>query len=114
MRRAFNQTKNCQLASDVLIADHFFARLKGLMFTKNLPAGRGLVIKPCTQIHMFWMNYALDVVFVDSNGVVVGLVERIAPGKISPMFRKATSCIELPEGTISDTRTTLGDRIEVN
>ena len=95
------------------MADNFFARLKGLLGTKNLPAGRGLLIKPCRQIHMFWMTYAIDAVFIDKENTVVGLVERIAPSKVSPMFGKATSCLELPEGTISDTGTAIGDSLEI-
>jgi uncharacterized membrane protein (UPF0127 family) len=111
--RVFNQSKNCQLASDASMADHFFARLKGLLGTKNLPAGRGLLIKPCRQIHMFWMTYAIDAVFIDKDNTVVGLVERIAPGQVSPMFKKATSCLELPQGTISDTGTAFGDKLDL-
>jgi uncharacterized membrane protein (UPF0127 family) len=95
------------------VADHFFARLKGLLLTKDLPAGHGLLLKPCSQIHMFGMSYAIDAVFIDAQSAVVGLVEAIKPGQLSPMFRKAKACLELPAGTISGTGTKLGDKIEL-
>jgi uncharacterized membrane protein (UPF0127 family) len=49
---------------------------------------------------MFFMKYAIDVVFVDKDLRVVRLVEGLAPGKISPKVREAQSVIELPVGTI--------------
>lgn len=62
---------------------------------------------------MFGMAYPIDVVFVSRQNVVVGLVENIAPGKVSPYFKDASYCLELPAGTICDTGTGLGDAIDI-
>ncbi len=99
------------LASRARIADTFIARLVGLLKTHALAAGDGLYIAPCTQIHMFGMKYAIDVVFMDRQGQVVGLCEKIEPGQISPLFSRAFSCIEIPPGTIGATMTEKGDLI---
>jgi uncharacterized protein len=93
------------------MADGFVSRLKGLLLTKSLPAGRGLYLSPCTQIHMFGMTYAIDAVFIDKQNAVVGLVEDIGPWGLSPLFMKATGCLELPAGTISSTGTKVGDMV---
>ena len=100
-----------ELASEVTIADRFHTRLMGLLGTKSLPQGRGLYLDPCNQIHMFGMTYAIDAVFIDRHHEVVGLVEAIAPGSLSPQFPKAVGCLELPAGTISSTGTQLGDKL---
>lgn len=105
----FNETRRCLIADNSKIANNFFTRLKGLLGTKSLESGKGLFIIPCSQIHMFGMKYPIDVVFIDKSNNVVGLVERIAPGRVSPSFRKSVGCLELPAGTISATGTALGD-----
>lgn len=110
----FNKTKGIMLADRGRIADGFVDRLIGLLKTasENFVFGDGLFIVPCNQIHMFGMKYAIDVVFVDKQGVVVGLTERIGPGQMSKMFPKAHACLELPAGVIGDTGTSEGDEIE--
>ena len=46
------------LAQKVEMADSFLARLKGLMFRKELPKGCGLLLAPCLQIHTCFMRFA--------------------------------------------------------
>jgi len=86
--KAFNRSKQSMLSSELSIADNFFLRLKGLLFTGNLPAGKGLYITPCQAIHMIGMTYAIDCVFVDKQGLVVGLCKAIRPWALSPLFKK--------------------------
>lgn len=100
------------LASAADVADTFFARLVGLLRTPGLEPGQGLYIAPCSQIHMFGMKYAIDVVFMDKKGIVVGLCKSIPPGKASALYARAHGCVELPAGTIEDTGTQEGDEIE--
>jgi hypothetical protein len=71
------------------------------MGTKSLADGHGLWIKPCNQVHMFFMKYSIDLVFIDRSHRVVRLVEGLAPGKISPKVKEAESVLELPVGTIA-------------
>ncbi len=99
------------IADNSKVAGNFFLRLKGLLGTDSLPPATGLFIVPCSQIHMFGMRYAIDVVFMDKSNCVVGIVEQIGPGQMSKSFRKAAGCLELPAGTISDTGTAVGDII---
>lgn len=83
----------------------------GLLDRTSLEEGEGLLLTSCQSIHMFGMRFAIDAVFLDKNGVVVGILEDFAPGKLSKIFGKAKSCLELPAGTIKKTGTTLGDVI---
>lgn len=109
--RFINETNNQILAERATMARSFFTRLKGLLGTRSLEPGAGLLIEPCKSIHMFGMHYAIDVVFLDRAYNVVGLVQDIEPGKMSKVYGKARSALELPSGTIAATGTALGDRL---
>ena len=65
---------------DVEIAKNFFSRLRGLMFRQKLETGRGLLLAPCDGVHMFFMRFAIDVVYLDKNfcikKIVVFVLER--------------------------------------
>lgn len=109
--KIINLTQNTILAKNCKVADRFFLRFKGLMGEKNLPQGSGLLITPCSSIHMFFMRFPLDVVFIDKDNRAVYLIEGIRPWRLSPVVWKACSAIELPAGTIKASYTTIGDRL---
>lgn len=106
-----NQTRGTTLATDARVADNFASRLRGLLYSKQIVPGEGLLIKPCSQIHMIGMAYAIDALFLDDDFKVVGIVDDIKPMQVSKAFSKATACLELPSGTISSTGTQIGDQL---
>lgn len=111
-RRSYlNVTRQAYLARSAAVADNFLSRLRGLLFSAPLAPGDGLYIEPCPSIHMFGMTYAIDCVFLDKEGTVVGLVESIPPGGMSPYFGKASGCLEIPAGIIAATKTQVGDKL---
>lgn len=110
--RIINHTQNSLIADQVRIADNFLSRLVGLLDRKEIQAGEALIITNCQQIHMFFMKFSIDVIFIDQRNIVVGLVENIAPFAMSPIFFQAHRSIELPPGAIAQTRTSLGDAIQ--
>jgi uncharacterized membrane protein (UPF0127 family) len=110
-RRLINNTKQTTLAERARVADNFLSRLRGLLFSPPLKNGEGLYITHCPSIHMFWMTYAIDAVFLDKQLNVVALVENIGPNKVSAYYKNAADCLELPVGTISGTGTQVGDLI---
>ena len=66
-----NLTRKTIVSCNLRIADSFFSRLKGLLGTVGLPDGDALLLRPCNNIHMFGMKYAIDVAFVDDQGKVL-------------------------------------------
>ncbi|OKY54318.1 DUF192 domain-containing protein [Megasphaera cerevisiae] len=82
------------------VADSFWERLRGLLGTKQLPDHTGLLLKKCNSIHMFFMRYALDIVYVDRNFQIIKLVHNVRPWQISGCW-KAAHTIEVPVGTIA-------------
>jgi uncharacterized membrane protein (UPF0127 family) len=87
------------VAEHVEVANTIWSRFIGLMFRRELPPGHGLVIRPCNSIHMFFMRFALDVVFIDGDGRVVRVLDSIRPWRASSLVRGAKAAIELPAGT---------------
>jgi uncharacterized protein len=106
-----NQTRGTTLASDTRVADSYLSRLRGLLYSKPIVAGQGLLLKPCNSIHMIGMTYSIDAIFLDDDFKVVAAVEEIKPMQVSKLFRDATACLELPSGTISNTGTQVGDQL---
>lgn len=98
------------------VAASFMSRFMGLMFRKELQ--RGLILKlPNTRsrrgsaIHMFFMRMPLDIVFADSNMRVVDTVS-IDPWKTYTPKAAAQYVIELEKGTITASKTQIGDELE--
>ena len=61
------------------VARTMFARMKGLIGTKSLPPGEGLLIVRCGAIHTFFMSFAIDATFLDRDDRVVKIVRGIRP-----------------------------------
>jgi len=110
--RITNLTKNTTIAINAKVAKSFQDRLVGLLKHSALLQGEALIITHCQQIHMFFMKFAIDAIFVSRKQKVVGIVENILPGHISPIFFNANYCIELPVGSIASSQTTVGDLLK--
>ncbi len=107
-----SMTHNTVLAEKCGHARTFFARFRGLQLKKDLPAGSGLLITPCNSIHMFFMRFPIDAVFIDKDGLVLHIEEGIRPWRVSKVVKKSRSVLELPSGTAAATGTKPGDRLE--
>ena len=83
---------------EILIADSFFTRLAGLMFRKPLPAATGLLLTPCNSVHMCFMRFAIDVVYVDKDYTVLKVVKNLRPWLGLSMCNKAWATVEVAAG----------------
>ena len=54
-------------------------RLRGLIGTRHLPPGEGMLILRCNAIHTFFMAFAIDATFLDRHDRVVKVVRNIHP-----------------------------------
>ena len=61
------------------VARTMFARIKGLIGTKRLPPGEGMLILYCNAIHTFFMSFSIDATFLDRDDRVVKVVRNIPP-----------------------------------
>ena len=72
-----------------------------------------MVIEPCNSVHMLFMRYPLDILFLDGQGKVVFMYRGIKPWRVGRIVKGAKMAIELPEGAIGESRTEVGDVVEV-
>ena len=88
------------------------SRNRGLLGREGLPAGHAIVIAPSNSIHMFFMRFAIDVLFVAKDGRVLKVCENLRPWRVALAWR-AFAVIEGPVGMIERTGTRAGDRLAV-
>lgn len=112
MKAAFTKSGK-ELATDVTVAASFTSRLRGLLGRSSLPAGEGLLIKPCKGIHTFFMKFSIDVIFLDRDNRIVALNLSLPPNRMTRIYLKAVSVLELPAGTIGGT-VAVGDAIDIS
>lgn len=112
VKQMCNKTNNAPLVQQLRIADTFWSRLKGLLGTSSLPAGHGLLITPCSSIHMFGMRYAIDVVFLDRSYRVLKILHSLPPGGAARCPGSA-HVLELPSGTLLNTTVSVNDQLTI-
>ncbi|MGB2579243.1 hypothetical protein AAIR98_001162 [Elusimicrobium simillimum] len=98
--KAINQANDFVLAAHVETAKTFWSRMKGLLGRANLPEGYGMLITNCNGIHMFFMRFAIDAVFLDYEGKVLAILRDFKPWRVSKMYWGAKNVLELPAGTV--------------
>src|SRR5262245_27240219 len=111
--RAHNRTRDAVVADRVEWAGSSGSRRKGLLGRDRFDEGEGLYIVPCQWVHMFGMKFAIDVLFLASDGRVLALHHGLKPGTISKLVWRADGVLELPEGTLVRTGTVVGDVVDL-
>lgn len=106
-----NATRGSVLATHAAMADTGVRRFVGLLGTRSLPTGDGLVIVPSQGVHTVGMQYAIDVVFVDRGLRVVEVRKSLRPFRMTHLNWRAHSVLELPAHTIEQTGTLVGDEL---
>lgn len=91
-----NKNKKVLLLEKVIIAKNFKDRLKGLMFKETLEPKTGLLLVNCKSIHMFFMKFSLDLIFLDKNMNILKITKNIKPGKIDLGIKNTKYVLELP------------------
>ncbi len=75
----------------------FWSRLGGLLTRPALGKGEALYLAPCASVHTFFMNYDIDIVFIDRAGCVLKAVEALRPWRTA-WCRGAHAVLELRAG----------------
>jgi uncharacterized membrane protein (UPF0127 family) len=112
---AFNRTRTTYLATDLMIARTHWTRFRGLMATEcsKFPRGQGLWINPSHGVHTFAMRFPIDAVYLDRERIVIHIEESLKPWRLAAVRAQATSVLELPTGTVSESLTVVGDQVDI-
>ena len=110
-----NKSKNKILVKNTKHCITILSKARGLMFSKRIE-DLGLIFymnsEKSIDLHMFFVFFPIDILWLDSKKRVVQLKESAKP--FTPLIRNDSPSkyvIELPQGVIKRTNTQLGDEI---
>src|SRR3954463_14997450 len=109
---ARNLDTGALLADRIAVADTRATRAVGLLSRDGLEPGEGLWIVPSRGVHTCWMRFPIDVLALDDRGTVIDRVANLKPWRIRLPRRGTAGVLELPAGTLDQSATQLGHRIE--
>ena len=110
---AKNLDTGAVVADRIAVADTHATRAVGLLSREGLEPGEGLWIVPSRGVHTFWMRFAIDVIALDDRGVIIDRVVHLKPWRIRLPRRGTAGVLELRAGTLEETGTRVGHRIEL-
>jgi uncharacterized membrane protein (UPF0127 family) len=111
--RIENVTRGTVVAERVRVASSALARTVGLLRTPEVRPGEGLWIERSPSIHMFFMPYAIDAVFVSRAGRVTKVVPHLKPWRVVWWAHGARDCLELRAGAAAQSTTQVGDELRL-
>lgn len=101
---------NERVLASAEIATSRRARRRGLLGRDGIEGA--LVIERCRSVHTFGMRFAIDVVFVDEDGVVVRSVT-LRPNRISRPVPRSRWVVETEAGNVGRWGVGPGDELEI-
>ena len=87
-------------------------KARGLLGRGEYPEGNALLLEGCSSIHMFFMKFPIDVLFVDDRLQVLRIVEGLRPWRWASCPR-AHATVELPALTVRRLGIEVGHRLEI-
>jgi len=107
-----NISKSRPAVTRLEVADNFLSRAVGLLGRKQLPPEAGLLITKCNSIHMHFMRFAIDAIFIDQAMRVVEIVPELRPWRTASCGR-ARHTLELPAGAAAGNGIEVGDQLRL-
>jgi uncharacterized protein len=93
-----------------VLADTALARMRGLLGRRELPSGEGILLKPASSVHMAFMRFPIDAVFLDRDLRVMKFASDLRPWRAAGS-RGAKAVLEIPAGEAGRRGLTVGDRL---
>jgi uncharacterized membrane protein (UPF0127 family) len=93
-----------------VLADTALARMRGLLGRRELPSGEGILLKPASSVHMAFMRFPIDAVFLDRDLRVMKVATDLRPWRAAGS-RGAKAVLEIPAGEAGRRGLTVGDRL---
>jgi len=116
--RAINQTRDTVLCARLEDAGGVAGQSKGLLGRDGLEPGHGMLFvrgrfEPFMLMHMFFMRFPIDIVFLDRDGRVVRICHTLKPWRMSGIVVRARKALELAAGTALRSGTMVGDLVRL-
>ncbi len=93
-----------------VVADGALVRMRGLLGRSSLPREEGILLRPASSVHTWFMRFPIDVVFLDRDLAVLRVVPRLGPWR-AVARRRAAAVLELAAGESERRGIRPGDRL---
>lgn len=97
---------------EIEFADNFFKRFRGLMLRRRLNEGCGLLLAPCNSVHMLFMRFSIDIIYLDENFCIKKIVRDLMPWLGISFCFGAWGALELPSGEAERLNLIVGQKLE--
>jgi uncharacterized protein len=94
---ALTNADGSTVCDSCVVADRMLPRMKGLLGRRELASGEGMLIRPTSSIHTFFMRFPIDAVFLSRDGEVLKVKPNVGAWR-ARFCRGAHSVLELPAG----------------
>jgi len=116
--KATNQTRGVILCARLEPAGGIAGKSRGLLGREGLAADSGMLfeagrLEPFMWMHMFFMRFPIDIIFLDRLGRVIRISHELRPWRVSPVVWGARRALELSAGAARQTGTQIGDVVIV-
>ena len=116
--RALNRTRGTVLCERLEVAESMAAQSRGLLGRDGLAPGAGMLFEgnflPLMWMHMFFMRFAIDIVFLDTSNRVLRINHSLKPWRVSSMVLGARRALELEAGAAARSGTVKGDQLDLS
>ena len=116
-QRAFNRTRNSVLCARLEDAGGLRGQSRGLLGRDGIADGDGMLFvngrfNPFMWMHMFFMKFAIDIVFLDRHDRVIRIDRELKPWRVSSLVFGARKALEIRAGAAQRSGAAPGDQIE--
>ena len=116
--RALNQTRGTVVCERLEHAGGLAGQSRGLLGRDRLAPEEGMLFvrgrfEPFMWMHMFFMRFPIDIIFMDRAGYVVHINAELKPWRLSSVVFRARQALELAAGTAGRSATSVGDLIKI-
>jgi uncharacterized protein len=116
--KAINQTRAVVLCARLEPTAGMADKSRGLLGRERLDDDAGMLfeagrLEPFMWMHMFFMRFPIDIVFMDRNDRVIHISHELRPWRVSALVWGARRALELAAGAARRTGTQIGDRISL-
>jgi len=106
-----NPVRQTTVVDRLMLALSPWSRLRGLLGRGPLEPGQGMLLRPCRQVHTFFMGHTIDVLFLRADGEVLALEAGLRPWRMTPHVGRARCVLELADGGAAAADTRVGDTL---
>ena len=114
--RAINQTKGTVLCEKLEVAETVAEKSRGLLARDRLDIGGGMLFEGMVAsawLHMFFMRFPIDIVFLDKVGRVMRINANLRPWRVSSVVLGARKALEIEAGATVRSATSIGDIVTI-